>query len=62
MHVTSTGSTKGTNVKYEYDNNGEFVSANPIYFRDEAEQTFPTETLFEFVKTEHWVRRVRVGQ
>ena len=40
VYVTSAGNTKGTNVKYEYDNYGEFVSANPIYFRDNAEQTF----------------------
>lgn len=40
VYVTSAGNTKGTNVKYEYDNYGDFVSANPIYFRDNAEQTF----------------------
>lgn len=40
VYVTSAGNTKGTNVKYEYDRYGEFVSANPIYFRDNAEQTF----------------------
>ena len=40
VYVTSTGNTKGTNVKYKYDKYGEFVSANPIYFRDDAEQTF----------------------
>lgn len=36
VYVTSAGNTKGTNVKYEYDQYGEFVSANPIYFRDKC--------------------------
>ena len=40
VYVTSTGNTTGTNVKYEYSETGDFVSANPIYFRDNAEQTF----------------------
>ena len=40
VYVTSTGNTTGTNVKYEYSEAGNFVSANPIYFRDNAEQTF----------------------
>ena len=40
MYVTSTGNTTGTNVKYEYSETGDFVSANPIYFRDSEEQTF----------------------
>ena len=39
VYVTSSGNTKGTNVKYEYDN-GYFVSAFPIYFKDNKEQTF----------------------
>ena len=39
VYVTSAGNTKGTNVKYEYDN-GHFVSAFPIYFKDNKEQTF----------------------
>ena len=39
VYVTSAGNTKGTNVKYEYDN-GYFTSASPIYFRDNKEQTF----------------------
>lgn len=40
VYVTSTGNTTGTNVKYEYSETGDFVSANPIYFRDSEEQTF----------------------
>ena len=39
VYVTSSGNTKGTNVKYEYDNDY-FVSAYPIYFKDNKEQTF----------------------
>ena len=40
VYVTSTGNTTGTNVKYEYSEAGNFVSANPIYFRDKEEQIF----------------------
>ncbi len=40
VYVTSAGNTKGTNVKYEYDESGKFVSANPIYFMDDKEQLF----------------------
>ena len=40
VYVTSTGNTTGTNVKYEYSEAGDFVSANPIYFKDEHEQDF----------------------
>ena len=40
VYVTSTGNTTGTNVKYEYSETGDLVSANPIYFRDSEEQTF----------------------
>lgn len=40
VYVTSAGNTKGTNVKYEYDKYGDFVSAFPIYFKDNKEQTF----------------------
>ena len=40
VYVTSAGNTKGCTVKYEYDRYGEFVSANPIYFKDNKEQTF----------------------
>ena len=40
VYVTSTGNTTGTNVKYEYSEAGNFVSANPIYFKDEHEQDF----------------------
>lgn len=40
VYVTSAGNTKGTNVKYEYTEDGDFVSANPIYFKDNKEQTF----------------------
>ncbi len=40
VYVTSAGNTKGSNVKYEYDKYGNFVSAFPIYFKDNKEQTF----------------------
>lgn len=40
VYVTSAGNTTGTNVKYEYAESGDFVSANPIYFKDNKEQTF----------------------
>lgn len=40
VYVTSAGNTTGTNVKYEYMEGGKFDSANPIYFKDNKEQTF----------------------
>lgn len=40
VYVTSAGNTKGTNVKYKYDGDGVFLSADPIYIRDNTEQTF----------------------
>lgn len=40
VYVTSAGNTTGTNVKYEYAEDGDFVSAFPIYFKDNKEQTF----------------------
>lgn len=41
VYVTSQGNTTGTNVKYEAtDNAGNFISANPIYFRDNEVATF----------------------
>ncbi len=40
VYVTSVGNTKGTNVQYKYNGDGEFLSEDPIYIRDNKEQTF----------------------
>ena len=45
VYVTSAGNTKGTNVKYEYDNYGDFVSANPIYSKWKSPRGFAMKPL-----------------
>ncbi len=40
VYVISVGNTKGTNVQYKYNGDGEFLSEDPIYIRDNTEQTF----------------------